>query len=839
MRFAYSPLNIAILTALASQTYANESQITEEIKTNTVSMTPIEVEVKAKQEVGKTVYSKEDLEKTPNSSKNITDFLKVNPNVQFSQSQNASGSQAELKPAEISINGAQTFQNNFIVNGVSNNLLINPTDSESNTMHSFGTGSQAMAVNTDLLCSLEVLDSNVSAAYGQFTGGVINAKTCAPNTEIGKIHGSITYDYTESDWARYNIISQKEQDLFEEPSEANQKEYTKQGLSTNIYGKLSEQWGFNSYASKRTSVIPVLSGFDSPKKIDQERKNINLGTTLFYSPSETTKAKFGFDYGILDSLNYADSRRNSESTLETETVTLFSELEHRFGPATLTHKLNFQNSDSNRQSDKNYGLIWHFAEGSKDWTDSKTVSEGTMLGQLEQNQTALSYDAQAAFDLFKIGQTQHNILAGVGYSHAEVDWRRASDVLITNSNSTNLKNLGNYTCLPDDLLCDTNTTIQGWTGQYFALASIYKAGQFSAQQDRFNAFIEDNIQWSDHFSTRFGIRADYDSLSSNFNIAPRSSMSYKPFQDDRLHILAGWNRYYGQQTLGTELNDAMGELLYKATRPNPETDWVESMSSSSTSTRRSELKTPFSDETVFGINSQIKNWDLGLKWVNRKYQDEISRNRTDIPQDGFNFSYEYANDGHGEADIYSLTLKNREPFNIAGTQHLFALGFDYSEIFRSYIDYTSEYKDAEQDRLISYDGKIIQWADRPAQNFNQPWTARINWDIAFDSAPIKLSNYFSYKDSYDDMISNGKIDYNGSKIDSYIASEIKPKFTWDMRTTYDINLGKDLKAIFGLTINNVTNRINTYVTGATSTSSTPRVMTEIGRQFIADVTFKF
>ena len=130
MRFAYSPLNIAILTALASHAYANESQITEEIKTNTVSMTPIEVEVEAKQEVGKTVYSKEDLEKTPNSSKNITDFLKVNPNVQFSQKQNASGSQAELKPAEISINGAQTFQNNFIVNGVSNNLLINPTDSD-------------------------------------------------------------------------------------------------------------------------------------------------------------------------------------------------------------------------------------------------------------------------------------------------------------------------------------------------------------------------------------------------------------------------------------------------------------------------------------------------------------------------------------------------------------------------------------------------------------------------------------------------------------------------------------------------------------------------------------
>ena len=68
--------------------------------------------------------------------------------------------------------------------------------------------------------------------------------------------------------------------------------------------------------------------------------------------------------------------------------------------------------------------------------------------------------------------------------------------------------------------------------------------------------------------------------------------------------------------------------------------------------------------------------------------------------------------------------------------------------------------------------------------------------------------------------------------------EIKPKFTWDMRTTYDWKISKDLNAIFGLTINNVTNRTNTYTTKSTIASK-PRVMTEIGRQFIADVTFKF
>ena len=843
MKFAQSKLTIAILTTLSTYTFANQSPeiTTESPNDSSLKLNTIVIEA-LNNEIGKTIYSKENLQKTPNSSKNITDFLKVNPNVQFSQAQLSAGSQGEIKPSEISINGAQTFQNNFIVNGVSNNLLINPTDSTINQYNTFGTGSQAMAVNTDLLCELEVLDSNVSAEYGQFTGGVINAKTCAPQTEIGKIHGTVTYDYTESDWARFNAVSPLEEELFEEPTEAYQKEYTKQGLSANIYGKLSEKWGLNSYASQRQSIIPVMSGFESPKKVDQERNNTNLGSTFFYNPSETTKAKFGFDYGLLDSFGYSEGRRNSSSTIETETITLFSELEHRAGPTTLTHRLNFQNSDSSRESENNHGFIWHYAEGSKDWTDSKTVAEGAILGNLKQNQTALNYDLKAVFDNFKLGTTEHKVTAGAGYTHAEVGWKRASDVYLSNATANNLKNLANNTCLADDPLCDDTPTIQGWTGQYIAARTIYKAGQFAALQDRFNVFIEDSIQWNNQFTTRLGVRADYDSLSSNFNIAPRSSVSYKPFANDKLQFLAGWNRYYGQQTLGTELNDAIGTLQHKATRTNPQSEWEIAKSATSSGTRRSDLDTPFSDETVFGINTQIQNWDLSLKWVNRNFQDEISRTRTDIPKDGFKYSYEYSNDGHGEADIYSLTLKNREALKFAGTQHQFAFGFDYSDVFRSYTDFESAYKPADQEELISYDGKIMYWSDRPAQNFNQPWTARVNWDIAFDHAPVKISNFFSYKDSYSDMITvtnkADKFEYEGNLLDTYIASEIKPKFTWDMRTTYDWKISKDLNAIFGLTINNVTNRTNTYTTKSTIASK-PRVMTEIGRQFIADVTFKF
>lgn len=842
MNFPRTYLSFAVLSILSASTYANSDNDLVNTVTNktSVQLSPLVVTAEEdKQEVGKTIYKKEDLEPPPNSSKNITDFLKVNPNVQFGQSQLSAGSQGEIKPSEISINGAQTFQNNFIVNGVSNNLLINPANPNTNTFQDIGTGAQAIAVNTDLLCELEVLDSNVSAAYGQFTGGVVNAKTCAPQTEIGKIHGSITYDYTDSDWARYNSISPLEDSKFEEPSDEYQKEYTKQGLSTNIYGKLSDNWGFNAYISQRESIIPVKSGFEEPKIIAQKRHNSNIGTTLFYTPNTSTKAKLGFDYGLLDSLSYVDSNRNSGSTTETETLSLFSELEHQFSFGTLVHKLNFQNSTTQRIADNNYSMHWHYAEGSKDWNNTDIVREGAIMGELEQNQDVLSYDLQANIYTLKFGQSQHNITLGAGYSHANVEWKRAEDVLL--ATKANLKKLDTFTCLSDDPYCDNTPTINGWNGQYIAGGTLYKAGDIKAKQDRLNIFIQDNIQWNNQISTRFGVRADYDSLSNNINIAPRSSFSYKPFNNDKLHLSAGWNRYYGQQTLGTELNEIQNDLFYKLSRQNPHSPWVETPTALSTGARSSDLNTPFSDEVVFGLNTQIHNWDLGLKWVNRKYQDEISKTKV-TPLDGSKFFYEYSNDGSGKADIYTLSLKNREVMALAGSQHLFTLAFDYSDVFRSSVDYTSTYNQADQDELVSYGGQIIHWSERPASNFNQPWTARINWDITFDTFPVRISNFFSYKDSYDDMIAvtnkNDKVEYQGELLDTYLASEIKPKFTWDMRTTYDWKISKDLKAIFGLTVNNVTNRVNTYTTLST-TSTKPRVMTEIGRQFIADITFKF
>ena len=69
----------------------------------------------------------------------------------------------------------------------------------------------------------------------------------------------------------------------------------------------------------------------------------------------------------------------------------------------------------------------------------------------------------------------------------------------------------------------------------------------------------------------------------------------------------------------------------------------------------------------------------------------------------------------------------------------------------------------------------------------------------------------------------------------YEAMKIGSAFTWDIRTTYSLPIGKNNQLILGLTVNNVTNRLNTYK----STAASSILYSEPGRQFIADLSFKF
>lgn len=852
MKFARSPLSFAVLTALTVTTNANDSQLTLEntAHSTSVALNTITVHAEDKNEVGKTVYSKEELQKTPNSSKNITDFLKVNPNVQFSQDQLAANTQANLNPAEISINGAQSFQNKFIINGVSNSNTLDPVGAGDSQNGLLSGGSQGVALNTDLICKIEVLDSNVSAKYSGFTGGVIRAETCAPKTEIGKIHGSINYDYTSSDWSRYHQETDADKNLFEgESSQANQAEYTKQGISANLYSKLSENFAVDLTGSFRSSILPVKSGFGDEGKVDQKKENTNLGATFFYDPSTNLSAKFGFSFGDLNENNYTESRINSQNLVKNESTLLFAELNQKTEYAHFKHRLNYKKIDNSRDWDMSISKTWLFSEQSKNWQNTAKVFEGSTGSDINLTQETFNYDLDAVFNAFELGMTHHKISSGAGYSRDDVAWQRPTDstIFVATTHSTNpslitLKDLDGGACLAHDSLCDESTTAPFiyknqeyiYKGQYFNSGSLYKAGTYTNSFDQAYLYLEDNIQWK-NINARLGLRADYDGSNHNYNFAPRTHISYQPFSSPALMLSSGWNRYYSSPTYMTDLRQAIGSLNYKIKREDQLSEWTETATSNASSVRKNDLKTPYSDEFVFAVNSQLSNINLGLKWVNRQFKDELSRNYTTTPAGGFNYSYEYGNSGYGQSDTYSITLNNINPLRFMKSSHQLGLSINYSDVMRGTPDYSDDFRDADMTKLVSYDGKIMQYADRPASNFNQPITARFSWNMDFDQIPLHISNFFSYKDRYQQVIKASNTDrvyYEGIAVDTYQKEDLKPRFTWDMRATYDFKIAKDYTTILGLTVNNLTDHHNVYV-------SDSKLYSEIGRQFIADVTFKF
>ena len=99
-----------------------------------------------------------------------------------------------------------------MVDGVSINNDLDPAlNTQGNSYNEFiipGATSQGMAIDSDFLESIDVYDSDVSAKYGSFTGGVVNAKTRNPRDGF---HGKFSMSHTRDQWAKVHIYKGQEQ----------------------------------------------------------------------------------------------------------------------------------------------------------------------------------------------------------------------------------------------------------------------------------------------------------------------------------------------------------------------------------------------------------------------------------------------------------------------------------------------------------------------------------------------------------------------------------------------------------------------------------------------------
>lgn len=190
----------------------NREKKAEVDESRVVYLEPVDVEAE-KQANGKAVLKHQQLERMPNSSGSITEALKGVPNVQFDDASRSSLSGGSIVPPKISISGGKYYENNFSIDGISNNNRIDPTGIDAVTSNAyFGGEAENSFLDTDLLDSVTVYSSNVPAKYGNFVGGMVDAKTRKPSGEFG---GKVSYMHTRDNWATFRPA---DRDEFEESS---------------------------------------------------------------------------------------------------------------------------------------------------------------------------------------------------------------------------------------------------------------------------------------------------------------------------------------------------------------------------------------------------------------------------------------------------------------------------------------------------------------------------------------------------------------------------------------------------------------------------------------------
>ncbi|MDE0443154.1 MAG: Plug domain-containing protein [Gammaproteobacteria bacterium] len=181
-----------------------DSATEEEVIEVPVLVEAAEIEVQP----GHVQYDAEFIAALPGGDSNLADLLRVNPAVDFARESDLSMNSAVQRPAEISIHGQPFYQNAFLIDGIDTANDLNPANAgdiwstPSLVQPHGGSSPQSYYIDTNLIESIKVYDSNVPAEYGGFLGGVVAAEL---KRYDGVDSASIGYRLQRDEWEEFHV----------------------------------------------------------------------------------------------------------------------------------------------------------------------------------------------------------------------------------------------------------------------------------------------------------------------------------------------------------------------------------------------------------------------------------------------------------------------------------------------------------------------------------------------------------------------------------------------------------------------------------------------------------
>ncbi|MGU3575459.1 hypothetical protein ACLBWZ_07995 [Brucellaceae bacterium C25G] len=647
------------------------------------------------------------------------------PNVQYQKDSSTSAgitdqSVIDTRPLEVSISGARVYENNFILNGVGINDITGSQESATVTLSDgltppsegtmFGLHSQTIYVPSDFLAETKIIDSNASAQYGGFQGGVV-AYTLR-DASRDRLRGSVTTDYTTSDWAGYHIATTTGLN----PNNVEKQEYLKRRTSVSLSGPLSDNIAILGQYSIQTAEThkDKWARYTDQRRVEEDSKNqFYRGQIL----ADTDFGRFTLEGFYTRYSQYWENAGWRNMRMNTGKKALNVKLQNDYDlsdlslggvnitNASLSSKLVYGRSNSINQSNSNIGRVYKQSirsGGTTKW-ESQTLSDWCQtdpaitgntycydggLGNKEQSQEQISWSEELKGDL-----GNGTVSLGTEYTYTEAHRRRPEEATYYTTYKTvgDVSGLTGFNC--------GNAEECNW--EMFASGkAIYPEFDIRAHLNTFNAYAETEQTWN-WFNLRAGLRVEYNDYMNNIDLAPRLVGTINPWAD--IYVTGGYNRYYNANSLAFAIRDKQPRSQ-SYTRTNTGADvsetWTRVGRDTYASNTTAELKTPYNDELTFGISGREPLFDgqWRLRYLQRFAKDQFASIKTNAN------TFELTNNATGE--YQSATAEYSKDIEISRLPYLDNLTWNASITWSaSRVSNDSYYADDFEDDHIWYNGK--------------------------------------------------------------------------------------------------------------------------------------
>lgn len=704
----------------------------------------------------------------------LGEALSFIPSVRVEDGSSSSLRQGEIKPAEFSIRGAAPFQNRITLNGASINSFLDPgrktPPGAGNVPERTAVEghSQALFINTDFLSSIEVLDTNISAREGGFTGGLVKAETRRYEDRNSLL---INHRRTDDNWTRFHV----------DPAQAAEFQDGAGQYPTGTPGEFQPDFRKSNSAisgTTRIGSVGLFAGLSEQRASLSQQRLANLDferlaeTGQLFSPGDSQRLErqsvfatlradlLERDYQINTTLAFSDYSEDSflinflDSNFQIENRGINLSINHnqQLGESLLETNFSISHSQNRRETDRNELNNY---QGRNFYTEGAFVGS---FGSLANEQHTAGM--QVAL-LTPLSSARSNLNYGgeiMAARYQQVRDQPFTERTFQPPSPADLANGG--------VPIEEHTLFR---------EVHYQAGSISFNNLDAAFFIEwdgknDQVFW------RSGIRLERDGWLENLNLAPRLMAGFYLDQQENYQIRIGANRYYGKSFLTYRLREREKSLLsiqqrtesYNPDAPlamiEPDQEWIY---------RR--LETPYDDEFSLGFYGPVLGGNAGLQAVLRQGRSQIRTQRD--PESELRW---FANKGSSETyqlDFYWYS----SPFHWKNS--LWAVNASLSWMDKTtdatYSGQGSGYlgPDLSETRVI-FKGESILREELPAADFATPISANIDLVTRAFNDRLVATNSFSFTNGSKQLRRVGRDAETG--LDEFEIEQLSSLLRWDL-----------------------------------------------------------